>query len=164
MALLDYTTYEDVRALIGVSSDELEDATLGLEVYETYLISEFEEIGENLVSDFETVAMVSEATRTTQQKRFYRMTRLFASYATAKQLTASLPMFGPKDISDGKATVSRFAASPYKDVVKGIAQEYDRIKGLLSDAYLALTSASSTTTVRSYLGSTGLSVDPVTGS
>jgi hypothetical protein len=92
------------------------------------------------------------------------MTRLFASYATAKQLTASLPMFGPKDISDGKATVSRFAASPYKDVVKGIAQEYDRIKGLLSDAYLALTSASSTTTVRSYLGSTGLSVDPVTGS
>lgn len=164
MSLIDYTTPSDIRALLGVSEDEISDATLSLEVYDAYLASELEDIGADLAATYSTVAVVPEAARTSAQKKFYRLTRLFSSYAAAKQLTTSLPMFGPKDISDGKATVSRFADSPYRDVVKRITQEYDRLKSLLAEAFAGLTSSTGTSTQRVYLGSTGLATDPVTNS
>lgn len=164
MALIDYTTYDDVRAILGVSVDEIEDVTLGLEVYESYLETELEDVGANLAADYAAVAALSEATRTPVEKKFLRTTRLFAAYACAKQLTVSLPMFGPKDISDGKATVSRFADSPYREVVKRVGQEYDRLKLVLVDAYAGLSSTTGATTVRVFLGTTGLAVDPVTNS
>ena len=40
MALLTYTTYDDIRAALGVSSDEIEDATLSLSLYELNLTSD----------------------------------------------------------------------------------------------------------------------------
>jgi hypothetical protein len=35
--LTEYTTYEDVRAALGVSSEEIDDATLGLDTFLTLL-------------------------------------------------------------------------------------------------------------------------------
>lgn len=42
--LIDYTTYDDIRAALGVSSTDLPDAALSLNLYELMLTQEFEAI------------------------------------------------------------------------------------------------------------------------
>ena len=162
MALLTYTTYDDIRAALGVSSDEIEDATLSLSLYELNLISELEDVDVDLVSDYATVAALS--SRTAVQDRFLQATRLFATYVVAYQATTSLPLFSPKDISDGKATVSRYADSPYKEVIKRVEQLYGKYKARLEAAVAANNAESAPSiTSRPYFSVSVPDSDPVTG-
>lgn len=162
MALLTYTTYDDIRAALGVSSDEIEDATLSLALYELNLISEFEDIDLTLESTYATVSALS--SRTEVQERFLQATRLFSTYAVAYQATTSLPLFSPKDISDGKAVVSRYADSPYKEVIKKVEQLYGKYKSRL-EAALAANNAGSAPSItpRPYFSVAVPDSDPVTG-
>lgn len=163
MALLDYTTYDDIRAALGVSSDEIEDATLSLSVYEFGLLAELEEIDPTLHEAFTTVAEV--CGRTEEEERFFQATSLFATYAVALQATAALPLFSPKDISDGKATVSRYADSPYKEVIKRVEQQYSRCKSRLEKAFATYNSAGAPSiTSRTFFSVSVLDSDPITGS
>lgn len=164
MALTDYTTYDAIRAVLGTTEDELEDGTLALEMYSTYLRMEFEDIHLNIPAEYVTVAGIQEATRTVAQQRFYEVSRLFAAYAVAHQLRTSLPMFGPKDVSDGKATTGRFADSPYKVTLENVRKEYDRLKTRLGTAFAALSASSTTTPTRNLFGISSPATDPVTGS
>ena len=104
MALASYTTYDEVRALLGVSSTELPDDVLSLQVYDIGLTGELYDISPTCASSYVTVSNKQPSARTTAEQWFYDSVRIFAAYAVAKQLTSSLPMFGPKDISDGKAS------------------------------------------------------------
>lgn len=162
--LTDYTTYDDVRSALGVSDEELADATLALESVYSHLLFDLEDVGLTLPDDYTAVAAIAEASRTTEQQRFYRATRLFSTLATARALAASLPLFGPKDISDGKATVSRFADAPYKATIAMVDKQFEQAKSRLEAAWAATTSSTATVVSRPYIGSSKLSVDPVTGS
>lgn len=165
MALLTtYITYAEVRSVLGVSDDELEDTTLALSLYADSLELELAEIGENLASEFADVVDIAEGSRTTVQQKFYRLTRLFAAYAVAKQLGSSLPMFGPKDLTDGKASFARFADSPYKKTLEKVSENYDDFHGKLVSAYAALSSSSVAETTRTLFAGVGLATDPVVGS
>ncbi len=42
--LTDYTSYDEIRAVLGVSDEELEDGTLALPLYLTMLLMEFDDI------------------------------------------------------------------------------------------------------------------------
>lgn len=162
MALLTYTTYDDIRAALGVSSDEIEDATLSLSLYELNLTSEFEDIDLTLEETYATVAALS--SRTAVQDRFLQATRLFSTYAVAYQAATSLPLFSPKDISDGKATVSRYADSPYKEVIKRLEQLYGRYKARLEAAFSDATAGDAPSIVsRPYFNVAVPDSDPVTG-
>ena len=162
MALLTYTTYDDIRAALGVSSDEIEDATLSLALYELNLISEFEDIDLTLESTYATVSALS--SRTEVQERFLQATRLFSTYAVAYQATTSLPLFSPKDISDGKAVVSRYADSPYKEVIKKVEQLYGKYKARLEAALAANNAGSAPSIVPlPYFTVSVPDSDPVTG-
>jgi hypothetical protein len=162
VALLTYTTYDDIRAALGVSSDEIEDATLSLSLYELNLTAELEDVDLLLESEYATVAALS--SRTTVQDRFLQAARLFATYAVAYQATTSLPLFSPKDISDGKATVSRYADSPYKEVNKKVEQLYGKYRAKLEAAFAASTAGSAPSiTARPYLSVAVPDSDPVTG-
>jgi hypothetical protein len=162
VALLSYTTYDDIRAALGVSSDEILDATLSLSLYELNLTTEFEDISLSLESDYATVAALS--SRTAVQDRFLQATRLFATYAVAYQAATSLPLFSPKDITDGKAAFSRYADSPYKEVIKRVEQSYGKYKSRLEAALAANNSGSApSTTPRPYFVVAAPSSDPVTG-
>lgn len=161
--LTDYTTYNDIRSALGVSVDEIADVTLALETWDYNLQAELEGINAALLSTYASVVAVVPANRTPAQAKFYRSTRLFSTFATANALAASLPMFGPKDISDGKATVSRFADSPYKVVVAAVRTQYDSAKDRLKQALTELNSAAITLTPRAYMGTSRPSYDPVTG-
>ena len=159
MSILDYTTYDGIRAVLGVSTDELEDATLDLEIYDSGLVLDLEDVDLGLSEAY----LALPATRTATQDRFHRTVRMFAAYSVARQLTASLPMFGPKDISDGKATVTRFADSPYKEVTKRVKEGFDSARTRLEKSYAALTSASYTLTIPTFMSVVSPASDPVTG-
>lgn len=158
MSILDYTTYDDIRAVLGVSTDELEDTTLDLEIYDSGLVLDLEDVDLGLSDAY----LALPATRTATQDRFHRTVRMFAAYSVARQLTASLPMFGPKDISDGKATVTRFADSPYKETIKRVQAEFDRCRTRLEKAYAGLSSGAYTLTIPTFLSVASPSTDPVT--
>lgn len=161
--LTSYTTYDDIRSALGVSSDELEDATLGLESWESHLLFELEDVNATLPAAYAGVVAIPTASRTAAQAKFYRATRLFATLAVANALTAALPMFGPKDISDGKATVSRFADSPYRATVTKIKEQYGIAHSRLKQALAEMSSTAAIIVLRPYMGISSPTTDPVVG-
>ena len=162
-ALTEFGTYNDYRAVLGVDSDELEDTTLALELYSSFLEMELAEVSEDVPAEYVTVKAIAELSRTTEQAVFYAATRLFALYAVANQLGTSLPLFSPKDITDGKASISRYADSPYRDTLKNVTKNYDRLKNKLAAAYSTLSSSSNTVPVRNYFAVSSPTYDPVVG-
>lgn len=140
MSLTTYVPeFHDVRALLGVSDDELSDTTIGLRVFYRSLIESFNEIDEELeqtsgtlVSEFAEVAQIANASRTADQQRFFENVQSYASFYVANDIAPSLPQFSPKTITDGKAMIQRHADSPYKvtqeALTRGLARALSRLK------------------------------------
>lgn len=160
MALINYTDYDSIRAALGVSDEELEDDTLGLQLYEDHLKADLEDISYDL--DPLHATLEGTATLTAPQERFMMASRLFATYSTAKSLTVTLPMFGPKAIEDGKARMERFT-DPYKATIIAINSEYERWRNRLKAAFETLGETSTSNTPRPYLLVVSPASDPVTG-
>lgn len=161
MALLDFCTYDDIRAVLGVEAEELPDTTLALELYLNALNLEFNETAPDALNQYATVKALT--TRSGAQQAFYEGCRLFAMYATAKRLASSLPLFAPKDITDGKAATGRFSDSPYRDVIAETAGQYERLRLKLPSLLAALSASTINANPRVYFGSSAPSSDPVTG-
>lgn len=164
MTILDYTTYEDVRAALGVSDEELEDETLALTVYSSGLAEDLFDVATSLVQTYETIRDKDEADRTEKESRVYSLTRLFATYSVARQVGTALPMFSPKSMSDGKASMSRFSGEPYKDVLKGISEQYELFRGRLNRALEDLSASAGEVPLRRLFAPATPIYDPVTGS
>jgi hypothetical protein len=164
MALLDFISFDDVRAALGVSSDEITDTTLSLDLYEFNLVSELESIGLTLIADYEAQKASAPDTWTEEQTRFHQAVKLFSAYAVAKQATVALPMFSPKEQTDGKAALVRFAQNPYKDTIAAILQAYDVYRTKLEAAYgvIKMTGTPEAST-RPYFIVATPAYDPVTG-
>lgn len=164
MAISDFISFDDVRAALGVSEDEIKDTTLSLDLYEYNLVSELESIDLTLISVYETQKESAPSTWTTEQTRFYQAVKLFSAYAVAKQATVSLPMFSPKEQTDGKAGVVRFALDPYKATIAAILKQYDAFREKLIKAFSDLNSNDTpVATMRPYIVVASPVSDPVTG-
>jgi hypothetical protein len=161
--LVDYTSYAEVRAVLGVSEDEISDATLALPIYAESVQIELEEVGAEIPADFAAVVAIDEGTRTDAQNKFYAAVGLFAAYAVAVQLGSSLPLFAPKSITDGKAGFARDSSSPYKEALKAAKASYERFRGLLDSRYAAYKNASVGVVVLPFLSVVSPSTDPVAG-
>lgn len=159
MALLDYTSYDEIRALLGVSDEELEDETLALPVYYTGLLEDFATIDLRLQGIID--ALPDPADQTPLQARVYRLSQLFSSYSVARQLCPALPMFAPRSVADGKASMSRFI-DPYKDTIKGVESGYSLNFDRLLQALLQLLAEDQQTVSRTFFLGVGLARDPVT--
>lgn len=163
MALLELTTYAEVRAALGVNDIEISDTTLGLELYSSNLSMELDDINIQLQDKYAEVKAIDAAARSAAQKRFYEAVRLFATYTVAKHCCVSLPMFGPKSVSDSKTEVSRFSDSPYKETTKRVENQYSTVR---QRVVAALDSLLASTTVKASLNVMMVSTpssDPVTG-
>lgn len=158
--ITDYTTYDDVRAALGVSVDDVDDTTLALNLYAASLEADLEDIDVTLPGTYATTAAI--VTPTDAQSRFLQSAKLFATFAVAKQLTSALPLFAPKQVSDGKSTMDRFA-NPYKDVVATVNQQYDRFKNRLTQTLAAIGTTTSAATPLNFFSVVSPSTDPVTG-
>lgn len=162
MALTVFTSYADIRAALGVGIAEIPDAVISLPLYDNSLGVELDKLGLTLAADFVTTKAL--AVKTADQDRFLRSVQLFATYAVARQLTGALPLFSPKEIHDGKASMVRYAASPYDATIKAIKEGFETYKAVAIAAYALLnTTTSPSTKLRPYLSVVAPSYDPVTG-
>jgi hypothetical protein len=163
MALTDYTSYDEVRAVLGVSVDEIDDVTLGLGVYSLNLLAELEDIADALPEDYAIVLAVDGGSRTEKQRKLYNAVQLFAPYAAGKQLASSLPIFSPKAITDGKSGFTRYSDSPYKQSIAECLKQYSANRQRLIDAYASFKDTSAALSPRPYLTVSVPTTNPVTG-
>jgi hypothetical protein len=80
MHLLDYTTYADVRAILGVSSTELPDQTLSLNLYSDQAELMLSDIYETLPDLFATIK--ANPTPTTTEAKLEKLVSLLSSLWT----------------------------------------------------------------------------------
>lgn len=163
MTILDYTTYEEVRAVLGVSATELPDLTMAQTQHNLLLTIDLEDVNSGIPDLYTTVSALPEISRSTAQKRFYELTRLFASYTIARNLLTSLPLFSVARLTDGRAEFQR-QPDIFADVREGVEAMFNTLRIKLSTIYVVLTPAEAlyTSGVFSYATSTGLGTDPVT--
>lgn len=162
MILTAFTSYADIRAALGVGIAEIPDAVISLPLYENNLGVELDKLSLSMEADF--VAATALAVKTANQTRFLRSVQLFATYAVARQLTGSLPLFSPKEVHDGKASMVRYASSPYEATIKAVKEGFETYKAVTVAAYaLVNTATSADATLRPYLSVVAPSYDPVTG-
>jgi hypothetical protein len=150
-ALTTYTSYDEVRAVIGVTSDELTDATLALTLYSTMLSFELGSIGDTdndgtLATAFDTIDAILPASRTASEQRLHDAVTLFAPFAVVLHLETAAPLFAPKAITDGKAGVTRHAESPFKEQFARARQMYERFRQNLERAWASYSSLTATIT------------------
>lgn len=163
MNLTDYTTYDEVRAVIGVSDEELSNADLALPLWSTILQTKLSETSDVLLDTYADVSAIAEVSRTVNQQKFYLLARLYSAYAVGEELLATQSMFGFKRVTDGKAETERF--DKWEDVkvgvIKGASVAKKRLMlalGLLGVGYSAPAA-----TVLVPILSAGIASDPVTG-
>lgn len=158
--IVDFSSAEDIRAALGVSSDDIVDEVIQLRIYEDGLVVELESVNLTLPATYDSIK--AQDTHTDTELRFLRAARLFATYAVAKQLTTSLPMFSVKQVTDSKAGITRFD-NPYAATISEVIKNYGSYKQLLAAALGVITSTSKTPTVRQLVRKINPSYDPVTG-
>ena len=163
MLITTYTSYAEIRAALGVGEKELADETIALPLYEHALDEELYSIATDLPTTFDTVSAIDEASRSVPQRRFLGSVNMFATYAVAVQLSSSLPLFAPKEITDGKAGVTRDASSPYKMTIAKCQSEFDRTRALVVSTLASLGSGGVTGAVRPFFSVSSPSTDIVTG-
>lgn len=166
MTLTSYTTYADIRTILGVKVEELPDSDLALESYLFQLESVLLGVGANLISDYTAAsAAVVAATETTLQKSMYRAVRLYAAASVSLAVAYSLPMRAQKAITDGKAGLSRFTDSPFRDTVQNLITLVDSSKAELQKQYTLYlgSTPSQTTAMPSFMSVVTPAVDPVVG-
>jgi hypothetical protein len=168
--LTPYTSNDEVRATVGVTADELPDATLELEIYEKVLKMELDAIGGDagndgdLITAFKLIEAVAESQRSKVQARVYDAVILFSPFAVALHLETAVPLFAPKAITDGKAGLTRYSESPFKGVFKSVRENYDRFRTYLTRAWAAYSSAAdNSVSVPTLFAISSPSTDPVTG-
>lgn len=159
-AITVYTTYNDIRAALGVSDEELDDATLGLNLYSDALQSELQDIDSTLPSTFATVKAL--ASPTDAQARFLQEARLFATYCVARQLTTSLPLFAAKSVTDSKAAMQRFDG--FDKAIAAIEAQYNNARAKLATAVIDIGTTLAVVPTLTFLGVSTPSVDRITGS
>lgn len=116
--LIQFTDFDSIRSVLGVSDDELSDATLILPLYELQLKSELNKLNATLLADYLTVSAQT-IPPTALESSFLDSVRLFCTYSVATQAAKSMPMFAPRVLTDGKASFTRFSEA-YKDVIESL--------------------------------------------
>lgn len=167
MSLTTYCEFDEVRSALGVNDIELKDQVLSLPVYEMGLIRELNRLSTSLNAAFSSIQLKAPASRTSGESTLHDAVRLFSVYAVAKQVGVSLANFAPKDVGDGKATVSRYAGEPFEKVLARIDEYYGALRTDLRAAYEAFSSSTSTvaaaTTPNAFFVAAKRGYDPVTG-
>lgn len=161
--ITDYTTYAEIRSILGVSDEEIPDTELELPIWSMMLDQKLEEVSELVAVNRQTVSGTPVENRTPAQIKFQAVSGLYAAYAVAQELLVSLPMFGFKQLTDGKAEIIRF--DRWDDLKAGVQKGANAMRVKLRLALAALDPSFSlppaTTSV--FIVSTGIATDPVTG-
>src|SRR6185369_7337201 len=140
--LTQYTSYDEIRAALGVAEEEIPDDVLSLPKYELELGFELDELAPDadptLNAHFLTlIDSVATPSPSVDQTRYVSIMKVYATYSVARQLLKTLPMFAPQGIRDAKTGVDRIA-DPYAQTLAGVASFYEQMRTRLLAAYLEL--------------------------
>ena len=162
MSLLDYTTYADVRAILGVSSTELTDSTLSLNTYSFQAELALTDIYASLPALFSSIK--ANPAPTSAESTLENVVTLYYGYTVAKLLLSALPMFSVKTLDDGRASFSR-QNDVFSDVRDGVDSALSSLKARLVNLINTLVpgAISTAAVVRTHVVAVPLAVDPVTG-
>lgn len=160
MQLTDYTAYDDIRATLGVSDEDLDDVTLALPIYSNLLQADLEDVDLNLPDTFTTTKAI--ASPSAIEARFMQAASVFATFSVAKQLCSSLPLFAAKSVTDNKAATTRFD-NPYKEVIVSVDKEYARARNRLAQALANIGTTTTAPTPRPYMSVAKPLSDPIMG-
>lgn len=161
MAITDYTTSTSIRAALGVSDDEIENATIEDDIYSVQLDEALYELSPDLAADYVTVKA---GTQTPQAVRFVKLVNTWCTYRVANDLLATVRMFAPQTIKADKDEATR-VADPYKDLRETVSQLLSRFALSILTVYADLFPAQlpPVPKVTINLVSVSLPLDPVTG-
>ncbi len=161
MALTDFTSYDEIRAVLGVSDEELEDVTIALPLYYQKLSFEFEDLSDNLVALY--TAAKAAPSPTAAQTKLLNAVQVFSAYVVARDLLVSIPLFAPRRIQDGRAEMERFT-DPFETLRDDVAAGYLSAKARVETALAGLGElvVSSAYVTPAYTSLAGLAIDPVT--
>lgn len=164
MQLTSFTTYNDIRAILGLTAEELPDADLELETYLFDLERGLSEVGDNLLTDYEaSLTAYTANTSTAQQSALYKATRLYSAIHVSLKIAYSLPMRAEKSVTDGKAAVFRFSDTPVEQMIEGLRGLAATASTNLKSKYASFLGATSVNTLPSFMAVVSPSTDPVTG-
>ena len=163
MLITDYTTYDEVRAALGVSATELPDTVLSQPQYALMLSISFDDVNEGITTLYPTISALLVGSRSAAQQRLYDYARLYATYAIARDLLTSLPLFSVSRLSDGRAEFTR-QTDIFEDVRQAVQGVFNKLRLKVSAAYVALTPGAVAYSQLSFefTSSTGIATDPVT--
>ena len=160
-AIIDFTSYDEIRAVLGVSDEELEDVTLALPIYLQTLEFDLADVHPDAQSLYETTKAATPSL-TSAQQRLLNVTQVFSAYATAKTLLTSIALFAPKRITDGRAETDR-VADPFEALREDVNVGFQTAKTRLLAALAGLGEVVNPATSRVYSTTAGLVSNPVTG-
>jgi hypothetical protein len=163
MAITTYCSCAQVRAILGVSIEEVSDAIIELPLYSLTLSEELYDIGPSFETNYAIVKALPSPT--IAQARFLLLADAYASYKVAFSLLGALPMFAPKDQGDNKTTMAR-VADPFKNLKENIVQATNYMKSRLVNSYSSLyaTDTEAYSIVKQInIGAVGTATNPVTG-
>jgi hypothetical protein len=159
---LTRTTPDEVRAVLGVSAEELEDATLDLKVFTDQLELDLSDIDSTLPALLDSILATPVLSRTAEQTKVFTIANLFSAYAYGRILLTSLPLFSPKKLTDGRAEFERFA-DPFEAVRNGVNAGYVSIRARLQAALTLLSGYTPPAAITPiFTIAAPLAVDPVT--
>lgn len=161
MAFADYTTPDSVRALLGVSSKELKDATITDVVYLTTLLEKLEEVTPGF-ADIYAAARDAEP-RTSQENRLVLLVQSFCGYEVALALIPAMPLLAPQTISDGRSEIAR-VDNPFTALEPDLTAARDYIRMRMKLAYSAVTGNSlGGSSTRRNVSVVSPGIDPIAG-
>jgi hypothetical protein len=156
-----YTSYNEIRAALGVSEEEVPDGDLELPTRLTLLEEAITDLHPGLLPLWSTLP--DESLRSAEQSRFAKLLSLYATYAVAADLLVTVELFGYQKVADGRASTERSekAFENLRGNVQGM------LKRLGTKLLAALVELAPETVVTAddgmiYVSSTGIVSDPVT--
>ena len=145
--MLDYTSYEQIRAVLGVSSHELSDETLGLELYSNLLMVRLMSITGTIAGTTASLLTLVQgikmkASPTTEEQMLAALVPPLATYMVAEACLSGLSLFALKSETDGESIQTRFSSeATFREVGGNVRQA---INSLLAQVDQLLGGASTT--------------------
>ena len=157
--LSNYTSYDSVRAVLGISSRIFPDTVMSTEIYDLALRFELTAISADLDAEYldlidDSVSLVPAA------QNFYNAVRLFSAHAVAFKALTALPELSPTFISDSKASLKKDLMA----VSKQVTYDFQKYRSALAVAYATYTGAVAPSTFQpSLMVVSSPDFDPITG-
>lgn len=165
MLITEFTPYESVRVVLGLTSRELKDERLADEIFYHTLIFDLTAVGRSVAADADLIADYQEIAADLGEtdpagRSFYSAVRVYSAHVAAFQCLPSLSEISPYYISDSKAAMRKNQG----ETVERITSAYLRYRSLLQEAYAAYLGVAPPESFQiNMLGISSPDYDPVTG-